>query len=461
MADRRHHGEGEHHQGSVAMPPMPGSALVVIEPEFVFRGLETVLDRPPMAFDRHQPCDGCSRWTPGGEEGEIAIGDMTTDQQTARPQTLICAVEFFELEIGQFEITPVMPPRSLGSGPCRQAFPVGRAPRPGDVRGRAGDGSPLAPGLKHMSAADPEYIAFACPTQLLRDIANTVDGVTSNPLEWYRRGHGACDHSRRKLWFGRKTGIGGHICGFQAIRIVGPFLRKIQRTIDEPMTVARHVGSKDADLAVRDLARGTRVLPCHAARRLALLQKAGLVDHEDRFVIRQMLDYIIPHDIAQAISIPIPATQDRLLPPRARIASRLRAHPTGFALFISEQAFQEQACIRRNTLLPEQRTYPFLDITKRRRPQRKRLFNRRWPRPRSSNHGCPWIQKPGEKATVVLGVTSSMSRKEAAVEARRRPLGRKLGGKPVHHAATVARTEEVTINGHLHPAVAGEGLHSL
>src|SRR5450631_3067902 len=80
----------------------------------------------------------------------------------------------------------------------------------------------------------------------------------------------------------------------------------------------------------------------------------------------------------------------------------LRTHPTGLALLISEQAFQKQACIPRNTILIEQRTYPFLDLTKRRRPQRKRLFNRRWPRPRSSNHGCPWIQKPAEKATVVL-----------------------------------------------------------
>src|SRR5471032_1448873 len=54
MADHRHHGEGEHHQGNVAMPAMPGSALVVIEPELVFRGLKTILDRPSMAFDRHQ-----------------------------------------------------------------------------------------------------------------------------------------------------------------------------------------------------------------------------------------------------------------------------------------------------------------------------------------------------------------------------------------------------------------------
>jgi len=139
MADHRHHGEGEHHQRNVAMPPMPGSALVVIEPELVFRGLKTVLDRPPMAFDRHQRFDGCCRWTPSREEGEIAIGDMTTDQKTACPKTMTCAVKFFGPEIGQFEIAPIVQPRSFGSGPCREAFPIGRAPRPGDVSGLAGN----------------------------------------------------------------------------------------------------------------------------------------------------------------------------------------------------------------------------------------------------------------------------------------------------------------------------------
>ena len=88
MADRRHHGEGEHHQGDVAMPPMPGSALVVIEPELVFRGLKTVLDRPPMAFDRHQCFDGCSRWTPGAEEGEITIGDRKSTRLNSSHRAL-------------------------------------------------------------------------------------------------------------------------------------------------------------------------------------------------------------------------------------------------------------------------------------------------------------------------------------------------------------------------------------
>src|SRR3954452_20581152 len=51
MSDRGHHGEGEHHQGDVTAPAMPGSALVVIEPALVFRGFKAVLDRPSMAFD--------------------------------------------------------------------------------------------------------------------------------------------------------------------------------------------------------------------------------------------------------------------------------------------------------------------------------------------------------------------------------------------------------------------------
>src|SRR5450756_972122 len=102
------------------------------------------------------------------------------------------------------------------------------------------------------------------------------------------------------------------------------------------MTMTRNVGSEDADLAVCDLARRTRILPRHSAGGLALLEKAGLVDHQHRIVIGQMLDDIVAYDVAQAIGIPIPATQDRLLPPWAGIASRLRAHPTGLALLVPE-----------------------------------------------------------------------------------------------------------------------------
>src|SRR6478736_4538861 len=176
------------------------------------------------------------------------------------------------------------------------------------------------------------------------------------------------------------------------------------------MTMARNVGSEDSDLAVGNLACRTGVLPRHSARRFALFEKAGLVDHQRCIVIRQMLDDIVAHDIAQGISVPIPTTQNCLLPPWARIASRLRAHPTGLALLTSEQTFQEQPCIRRHALLREQRTYPFLDLSKRRRPQRKRLLNRRCLRPRPPNHGCPWIQTFPKSATVMLGPAAALRR---------------------------------------------------
>ena len=65
----------------------------------------------------------------------------------------------------------------------------------------------------------------------------------------------------------------------------------------------------------------------------------------------------------------------------ALMLSALARQPFGTALLIAKQTFQEQPGVRRNTLLPEQRTYPFLDLSKRRRPQCKRLINRRCPRP--------------------------------------------------------------------------------
>jgi hypothetical protein len=42
--------------------------------------------------------------------------------------------------------------------------------------------------MKHISAADPEHIAFAGSAELLFDVADTIDGITSNPPEWYASG---------------------------------------------------------------------------------------------------------------------------------------------------------------------------------------------------------------------------------------------------------------------------------
>src|SRR5258708_13367786 len=76
MPDRGHHGEGEHDERDVTMPAVPGTALVVVEAEFVLGRLETILDRPAVSFDLDQGLDARSVGTPGGEEGHIVIGDV-------------------------------------------------------------------------------------------------------------------------------------------------------------------------------------------------------------------------------------------------------------------------------------------------------------------------------------------------------------------------------------------------
>ena len=97
------------------------------------------------------------------------------------------------------------------------------------------------------------------------------------------------------------------------------------------MAVARHIGGEHADLAIGDLAGRTGVLPADAAGRLALLEKTGLIDDQNRIIGRQVLDDIVPHDVAQRIRVPSATAQNGLLTPWPRIASRLRAHPSGLA----------------------------------------------------------------------------------------------------------------------------------
>ena len=66
-------------------------------------------------------------------------------------KALICAAKFYDLEIGQFEIAPIMQPRSFGSGPAdrrvsSRTSAASRAMSAAFARRRIA----LAPGLKYM-----------------------------------------------------------------------------------------------------------------------------------------------------------------------------------------------------------------------------------------------------------------------------------------------------------------------
>ena len=145
MLDGSHHGKGEHDERDVTMPAVPVSGFVVVEPELVFGCLEAILDRPAMALDADQGLDRSPCRTPGGEVGEIAVGDITPDQQASCPKDLAVMVGLFAFEIGQFEVAPVVQSRSFGSGTGRQTPPVRSSLRLCDLLGGADNPLRLAP----------------------------------------------------------------------------------------------------------------------------------------------------------------------------------------------------------------------------------------------------------------------------------------------------------------------------
>ena len=83
----------------------------------------------------------------------------------------------------------------------------------------------------------------------------------------------------------------------QAPRITHPVLRHVQSTIDKGMTARRHIRGEHTDLAVCDLTRRASILARDAARCLALLEKTGLVDHQNSIGGAQMLDNKIADEV--------------------------------------------------------------------------------------------------------------------------------------------------------------------
>ena len=85
VANGRQHGKRQHDQADVAVPAVPGPALVVVEAELVLGGFEAVLNGSALAFNGNKGVDARAGWAPGGEKRACAVGDAAPDQQAARP----------------------------------------------------------------------------------------------------------------------------------------------------------------------------------------------------------------------------------------------------------------------------------------------------------------------------------------------------------------------------------------
>lgn len=133
----------------------------MIEPQLVFGGFETVLDRPTMAFDFRQRFDRRSNRRPCSEEGEIAVDDLATNQQSARPGFAAPRLVIFAAgEIGELEIGPIMQPLAFRSRAGRKTLPSGQRQAIGDLFRRARDGARLASGVERVVGSHAQHIVF-------------------------------------------------------------------------------------------------------------------------------------------------------------------------------------------------------------------------------------------------------------------------------------------------------------
>src|SRR5215207_4776339 len=83
------------------------------------------------------------------------------------------------------------------------------------------------------------------------------------------------------------------------------------------MPMAGGIGEKDTNLAVLDAPSRAGVLAMDAGRLGAFLEKARLIQHQDRIVIAQVLDHIGPQVIAECLGevpavLPLQGSQQAL-----------------------------------------------------------------------------------------------------------------------------------------------------
>ena len=106
------------------------------------------------------------------------------------------------------------------------------------------------------------------------------------------------------------------------------------------MAMPAGIGEKHPDLTVLDAAGGAGVLAFDAGRLVALLEKAGLVEHQHGVRIAEMLDDIGAQVIAHGVGIPVHAGEEILHAIGAGIAGGFRQVPAVLALERREQALQ-------------------------------------------------------------------------------------------------------------------------
>jgi len=113
------------------------------------------------------------------------------------------------------------------------------------------------------------------------------------------------DHASGQFWLGRELRLVTESGGPAAVGVGGPGTRNIEFPVYRGVPAAAGVDQVDGDLGVLDPACGAGVLALDTDGVGALLHVAGLVDHQHRLVVVQMLHHVVTHVVADLVGVPL------------------------------------------------------------------------------------------------------------------------------------------------------------
>jgi hypothetical protein len=139
-----------------------------------------------------------------------------------------------------------------------------------------------------------------------------IDRIRHHPRDGQVSLAKAPQHLHRQFRFGLEARRLRNAGVLTALAVGDPFEGQIQFAINKAMAFGRHVGEKDADLTILDLAGRPTVLHLHARRFAASFGKAGLVNRYNGLMRAQLLEHIATQVVTHQIGIP-DATREQTL----------------------------------------------------------------------------------------------------------------------------------------------------
>jgi site-specific DNA recombinase len=244
-------------------------------------------------------------------EGQLAAAQVAAHQQPASPPVR-------RVGGGQRHPRPGVPAAALGAvpgvdaQPARRRDPGGQLPRLGGLvdRRRARRSIPAWPawrlgGLKRLGAAHGQHVgqpARLTPAAQRRVAA--VDLIGGHPAGGHPGGQPALQHHARQPGLGGEGGLPGHPGDSTAVGVGQPPGGQVQLAVDQAVPGSGGVGQVDGDLGVVDLADRAGVLPLDPDRGAALLAVPGLVHHQHRPGVAEVLDEVVPQVVADRVVVP-------------------------------------------------------------------------------------------------------------------------------------------------------------